>query len=169
MFKLTNMKNFKETDRMVATEDLTKFIESYDLDYHGLEKKDARNLFCSFCRRMELVASKLNATKASFCEVATAEDAVYTSSFEMIEYAPGFFYALDENGTPKAFRMDKFEFLPDDLSKQELEFVQSWFKYPRNGRCGWMDVAELILSFHFDFPVRIKGDYPKNVAIYLYK
>lgn len=164
---LSSVKLFSNQNRMIATEDFTKFIESYDLDYFGLEKKDARNLFCSFCGRMELLASKLKATKANFCEVATAEDAIYTSSFEMIEYAPGFSCALEKNGVPKAFRMDKFEFLPCDLSKKELEFVQSWFNHPRNGRCGWMDVAELVLGFHFDFPVRIKGNYPKSVAIYL--
>ncbi|MBQ8888309.1 MAG: hypothetical protein IJY59_02325 [Bacteroidaceae bacterium] len=166
---LSSVKLFSNQDRMVATEDFTKFIESYDLDYHGLRKKEANNLCNSFIGRSALLITKLNETKANSCEIATAENAIYTRSLSMVEYAPGFSCALDKNGVPKAFRVDKFEFLPSDLSEKELEFVRSWFKHPRNGRCGWMDVAELVLSFHFDFPVRIKGNYPKSVAIYLYK
>lgn len=163
------MKIFKEEDRMVADKELIDFIESFDLDYHDLSKEEGANLCCTFAGRMEFLASKLDATKANFCEVATSQNAVYTRSMKMTEYAPGFFCAFDKDGKPKAFRVGKFEFLPNDLTEKELAFVQSWFKPSRNDRTGWLGVVELLLSFHFDFPVRIKGDFPKSVAIYLCK
>lgn len=148
---------------------MIQFIKSFELDYQDLTEVEAIFLCCYFAERMELMASKLNETGAILCEVATAANAVHTRSFEMVEYSPYVSYASDENGAPKAFRVNKFEFLPSSLNEKGLAFVQSWFQPTRNDRTGWLGVVELLLSFHLDFPVRIKGDYPKNVTVFLNK
>lgn len=142
------------------------FIKAFELDYHDLSEEQAIFLCCYFVERMELMISKLDETGATLCEVATAENAVYTRSMKMKEISSYVSYASDENGAPKAFRVNNFEFLPNDLTEKEQEFVQSWFKPTINGRTGWLGVVELLLMQQFDFPVRIKGEYPKNITIF---
>lgn len=156
--------NMKE-DKLL---NMIQFIKSFELDYKDLTEVEAIFLCCFFEERMELMASKLNETGATICEVATEENAVYTRSMKMTELSH-VFCASDENGAPKAFRVNKFEFLPSSLNEKGLAFVQSWFQPTRNDRTGWLGVVELLLSFHLDFPVRIKGDYPKNVTVFLNK
>ena len=141
------------------------FFQSYKLDYQDLSEKDALYLCCHFLERMELFIGKLNETGAFLCEVS--ENGVYTSYLKMAEHAPGLSYASDANGVPKAYRVKKFEFLPNNLS--EKAFVQSWFKYGSKDSVNWMNLMEHVLSSEFGFQVRIKGDYPKSVVIYLDK
>ena len=147
---------------------MIQFIKSFELDYQDLTEEQAIFLCCYFAERMELMASKLNETGATLCEVATEENAVYTRSMKMTELSH-VSCASDENGAPKAFRVNKFEFLPSSLNEKGLAFVQSCFKPNRSDRTGWLGVVELILSLNLDFPVRIKGDFPKNITIFLNK
>lgn len=144
------------------------FIKSFELDYQDLTEEQAIFLCCYFAERMELMASKLNETGATLCEVATAENAVYTRSMKMTEYSHVSFVS-NKNGVPMAFRVSKFEFLPNNLSEKALAFVQSWFKPTSSNRTGWLGVVELLVGLQLDFPVRIKGDYPKNVTVFLNK
>ena len=59
---------------------MIQFIKSFELDYQDLTEEQAIFLCCYFAERMELMASKLNETGATLCEVATEENAVYTKS-----------------------------------------------------------------------------------------
>ena len=143
------------------------FFQSYKLDYQDLSEEEALFLCCHFLERMELLIGKLNEIGAFLCEVTEDEKGVYTSSLKMSVHAPGLSYGLDTNGAPKAYRVKKFEFLPNNLSEKELAFVQSWFKYGSKDSVNWMNLMEHVLSSEFGFQVRIKGDYPKSVVIYL--
>ena len=145
-------------------------LKSFIPDYGGLSTDCGISLVNDFTARLAGLTREVKKTGARLFEIAKLENAVHTDPSMMVEFAPGMSYELDNDGVVKAVIIDEYDLLPENLTVKELKFVQSWFEPGRAGlKSGWLGVVELILSLNLDFPVRIKGDFPKNIAIFLNK